>query len=68
MSGDYRDGYFTVEDGLRLHFRDYSGSNDRLPLLCLHGLTRNLKDFEGFAEIHAFDRAGINDGWMIAFI
>lgn len=49
----YRDGYFTIEDRLRLHFRDYPGDNDRLPLLCLHGLTRNLKDFEGFAELHA---------------
>ncbi len=55
MSGEarYRDGFFTVEDGLRLHFRDYFGSNDQLPLLCLHGLTRNLKDFEGFAELFA---------------
>ena len=49
----YRDGFFTVEDGLRLHFRDYAGSNDRLPLLCLHGLTRNLKDFDGFADLFA---------------
>ena len=58
MSGEarYRDGFFTVEDGLRLHFRDYFGNNDRLPLLCLHGLTRNLKDFEGFAELAAPDR------------
>ena len=58
MSEDtrYREGYFTVEDGLRLHFRDYFGSNDRLPLLCLHGLTRNLKDFEGFAGVFAPER------------
>ncbi len=58
MSGEarYRDGFFTVEDGFRLHFRDYFGSNDRLPLLCLHGLTRNLKDFEDFAELFAPER------------
>ena len=30
------------EDGLWLHYRDYSGGEPgRPPLLCLHGLTRN---------------------------
>jgi pimeloyl-ACP methyl ester carboxylesterase len=46
----YRDGYFTVRDGLRLHYRDYPGGNDRPPLLCLPGLTRNARDFEHFGE------------------
>jgi len=46
----YRDGYAVVADGLRLHFRDYPGGDDRPPLLCLHGLTRNARDFEAFAE------------------
>lgn len=46
----YRDGYFTVRDGLRLHYRDYPGSGDKPPLLCLPGLTRNTRDFAGFAE------------------
>ena len=46
----YRDGYFQVPDGLRLHYRDYAGADDRPPLLCLHGLTRNARDFEHFAE------------------
>lgn len=53
MSGEerrYVDGYFTVTDGLRLHFRDYPGSSDRPPLLCLPGLTRNTRDFATFAE------------------
>ena len=37
-------------DGLTLHFRDYPGSDDaRPPVLCLHGLTRNARDFEGLA-------------------
>lgn len=49
----YRECFFTVEAGLRLHFRDYPGSNERLPLLCLHGLTRNVKDFEDFALLFA---------------
>jgi pimeloyl-ACP methyl ester carboxylesterase len=37
-------------DGLTLHFRDYPGAGDaRPPVLCLHGLTRNARDFEGLA-------------------
>ncbi len=46
----FADRYFTVPDGLRLHYRDYPGSAERLPLLCLHGLTRNARDFAEFAE------------------
>ena len=46
----YQDCYFTVRDGLKLHYRDYSGSSDRPPILCLHGLTRNSRDFAEFGE------------------
>ena len=46
----YRDRFLTVADGLRLHYRDYPGPADRPPLLCLHGLTRNARDFAEFAE------------------
>lgn len=46
----YRDAYVTVGDGLRLHYRDYPGPLDRPPLLCLHGLTRNARDFAAFCE------------------
>jgi pimeloyl-ACP methyl ester carboxylesterase len=46
----YEDRYFTVADGLRLHYRDYPGSSDRSPLLCLPGLTRNSRDFAEFGE------------------
>jgi len=46
----YKDGSVTVADGLKLYFRDYPGSSDRPPLLCLHGLTRNARDFAEFAE------------------
>jgi pimeloyl-ACP methyl ester carboxylesterase len=48
--GRYNDGYFTVSDGLRLHYRDYPGSSERPPLLCLPGLTRNTRDYASFAE------------------
>ena len=44
---------WTSRDGLELYFRDYRGSDDRPPLLCLHGLTRNSRDFEAFAERYA---------------
>lgn len=33
-----------------MHYRDYPGSDDRPPLLCLHGLTRNARDFTELAE------------------
>ena len=46
----FEDRYFTVRDGLRLHYRDYPGSSDRPPILCLPGLTRNSRDFANFAE------------------
>ena len=46
----YRDGFFTVRDGVRLHYRDYPGPFEGPPLLCLPGLTRNARDFAEFAE------------------
>ena len=46
----YDDRYFTVRDGLKLHYRDYPGSADKPPLLCLPGLTRNARDFAELAE------------------
>ena len=48
--GRYEDRYLAVRDGLKLHYRDYPGSSDRPPILCLHGLTRNSRDFAEFAE------------------
>lgn len=46
----YTDGYWTSNDGLRLHFRDYPGDKGRPPILCLPGLTRNARDFENVAQ------------------
>ncbi|MDQ3471334.1 MAG: alpha/beta hydrolase, partial [Pseudomonadota bacterium] len=46
----WSDRYWTSRDGLTLHYRDYDGPPDRAPLLCLHGLTRNARDFESLAE------------------
>ena len=47
---EFDDRYWTSEDGLRLHFRDYPGAGDRVPVLCLPGLTRNARDFEHLAR------------------
>lgn len=44
------DGFVTVRDGLKLHYRDYAGDPAKPPLLCLPGLTRNVRDFAEFAE------------------
>jgi pimeloyl-ACP methyl ester carboxylesterase len=44
----YIDSYWWSNDGLRLHYRDYAGGReDRPPILCMPGLTRNVRDFEG---------------------
>ena len=44
------DGFVSVRDGLKLHYVDYPGSEHKPPLLCLPGLTRNVRDFADFAE------------------
>lgn len=51
MSG-FADREWTVADGLRLYARDYAPAAGpcRLPVVCLHGLTRNSKDFEQVAS------------------
>ena len=47
---EFSDGYWTSRDGLKLHYRDYPGRQDRPPVLCLHGLTRNARDFADLAD------------------
>lgn len=43
----FTEGYFWSRDGLRLHYRDFAGPAERPTLLCIPGLTRNIRDFEG---------------------
>ena len=45
----WSDGYWWSNDGLRLHYRDYAGDPSRPPIICIPGLTRNARDFEGVA-------------------
>lgn len=47
---EYADRFWSSRDGLRLHYRDYPGREDRPPVICLHGLTRNARDFARLAE------------------
>ena len=52
---EWSDGYWWSSDGLRLHYRDYAGDASRPPILCIPGLTRNARDFEGVAARLAGD-------------
>jgi len=50
--GNWTDGYWMSDEGLRLHYRDYPASEsaaDYPPIICIPGLTRNARDFEGVA-------------------
>ncbi len=47
----YQEKYYVSNNGLRLYYRDYNADEkDHTPLLCIHGLTRNSKDFDLFAQ------------------
>ena len=45
----YSEHTFRSRDGLKLYYRDYPGDPKKAPVLCLHGLTRNCRDFEALA-------------------
>jgi pimeloyl-ACP methyl ester carboxylesterase len=50
---------FTSKDGLALYARDYQASagQARLPVICIHGLTRNSSDFDEIApQVAALSR------------
>jgi pimeloyl-ACP methyl ester carboxylesterase len=49
---DFEDRFWSSRDGLKLHFRDYPGpgGSGRPAILCMHGLTRNARDFEQLAS------------------
>jgi len=46
----FAEKFFQSRDGLQLYFRDYEGDPAKVPVLCLHGLTRNSRDFAELAE------------------
>jgi pimeloyl-ACP methyl ester carboxylesterase len=47
----FEERWWSSDDSLRLYARDYAGAGGgiHLPVVCLHGLTRNSADFEGVA-------------------
>jgi pimeloyl-ACP methyl ester carboxylesterase len=47
----FTDFFWTSHEGLPLHARDYApvGETQKLPVICIHGLTRNARDFEDLA-------------------
>ena len=57
LSGEtpYADRSWSSAEGLALHARDYPAADGpaRLPVICIHGLTRNARDFEVLAPIFA---------------
>lgn len=58
MAALYEDRYWTSSDGLTLHYRNYPGpeGSGKLPVLCMHGLTRNARDFGPMAEMLSASR------------
>lgn len=54
----FASGHWTSADGVRLYYRDYGGGGSRPPILCLPGLTRNCRDFEGLAR-------RLSAGWRV---
>ncbi len=61
----FAESFVRTPDGLRLYYRRYEGGASRPPVLCLHGLTRNSRDFEDIAAylarsapVFAFDLRG----------
>ncbi|MGJ3230490.1 MAG: alpha/beta fold hydrolase [Oceanicaulis sp.] len=48
---EFSEHFFTAPDGVKTYYRRYpgQGAQTKTPVLCLHGLTRNSKDFEDVA-------------------
>ena len=46
----FAERFFSSRDGLQIYYRDYTGDGSKVPVLCLHGLTRNSRDFAELAE------------------
>lgn len=55
---DFAERFYKSTDGLTLYVRDYqpaTGDTDRLPVICLPGLTRNSRDFHDLALLLSRD-------------
>ncbi|GAA4053372.1 alpha/beta fold hydrolase [Parerythrobacter jejuensis] len=56
MDQPFADRFWESDDGLKLHYRDYSGDPEHVPVVCMHGLTRNARDFAELAAHLAGNR------------
>ena len=45
----FSENSYRSRDGLKLYYRDYPGDVKKVPVLCMHGLTRNSRDFEALS-------------------
>ena len=46
----YTEHHYRSRDGLSLYYRQYGDTSNNKVILCVHGLTRNSKDFHKLAE------------------
>lgn len=55
VAAPYSEIAYTSDDGLRLYARDYAAASGfaQLPVICIHGLTRNSADFDEVAPLIA---------------
>lgn len=55
LMGDFTQSRFATRDGPQIEYRDYppQGEPIGMPVLCLHGLTRNVRDFDELAPMIA---------------
>lgn len=50
MADTFTEVFFQTADGLRIQYRDYACEREQgVPVLCLHGLTRNVRDYDELA-------------------
>ena len=51
----FSEHFYSAPDGIRTYYRRYPAQGDtgKPPVICLHGLTRNSRDFEDLAPIIA---------------
>ena len=59
MDSEFSERSWQSAEGLTLYFREYGEASERPPVLCLHGLTRNSRDFESVAPFIA------QQGWRV---
>lgn len=47
---NFKQNYFTLRDNRKLAYQEWGDSNNEKSIICVHGLTRNSRDFDYLAE------------------